>query len=77
MKSDKTLNENSNVLNERELPDNYPVYCDFLYVCDGKIIKSDIQGTVRDLKRDLREYYKLDAIIIKNCDTEGRRKINY
>ena len=66
---------NENNLNERVLEDDYPVYWDYLYVCDGKVIKSDIQGTVKDLKKDLRSYYKLEAKEITTCDIEGRRKL--
>ena len=63
------------VLNETELENDYPVNWDYLYVCDGKVVKSDIQGTVADLKRDLRSHYKLDAKVITTCDIEGRRKL--
>jgi hypothetical protein len=64
------------VLNEKELENDYPVYWDYLYVCDGKVVKSDVQGTVADLKRDLRSHYKLEAKVITNCDIEGRRKLS-
>ena len=63
------------ILNEQELPNDYPVYWDYLYVCDGKVIKSDIQGNVAELKRDLRHNFKLEAKIITTCDIEGRRKL--
>jgi hypothetical protein len=63
------------VLNETELENDYPVYWDYLYVCDGKVVKSDIQGTVADLKRDFRSHYKLEAKVITTCDIEGRRKL--
>ncbi len=63
------------VLSENELENDYPVYWDYLYVCDGKVVKSDIQGTVADLKRDLRSHRKLEAKIITTCDIEGRRKL--
>ena len=63
------------ILNEQELPNDYPVNWDYLYVCDGKLIKSDIQGTVAELKRDLRLHHRLEAHIITNCDIEGRRKL--
>lgn len=52
---------------ERELPNDYPVYWDYLYVADGKVIRSDIQGTVAELKRDV------GAQVITSCDIEGRR----
>jgi hypothetical protein len=63
------------VLNETELENDYPVYWDYLYVCDGKVVKSDVQGTIADLKRDLRSHYKLEAKVITTCDIEGRRKL--
>lgn len=62
-------------LNEYELPNDYPVYWDYLYVCDGKVIRSDIEGTVADLKRSLRNYNKLEAKVITNCDISGRQKL--
>jgi hypothetical protein len=63
------------VLSEHELDDDYPVYFNYLYVCDGKVIRSDIQGTVKKLKTDLRTHLKLEAKIITNCDIEGRQKL--
>jgi hypothetical protein len=53
-------------LKERVLPDDYPVHYDYLYVADGKVVRSDIQGTIRHLKRDL------NAKEITNCDIFGR-----
>lgn len=35
------------------LNDDYPVYYDYMYMADDTPVRSDIQGTVRDLKRDL------------------------
>lgn len=38
----------------KKLPDDYPIYADYLYIIDNnEVIKSDIYGTVLDLKRDL------------------------
>jgi len=63
-------------LNENLLPDDYPIHGDYLYVCDGKVIRCDLMsGTVRDLKMDLRSHYKLEALIIKSCDIVGRQKM--
>lgn len=63
-------------LNENLLPDDYPVYGDYLYVCDGKVIRCDLtSGTIADLKRDFRNHYKLEAKEIINCDIAGRQKI--
>jgi hypothetical protein len=53
-------------LNENILEDGYPVYYDYAYVADDKVIRSDIQGTVADLKR----IYKYKEI--KNCDIINR-----
>ena len=59
-------------LNESPLPDSYLVYPDYLYVCDGKVIRSDIKGNVADLKRDLREHFGLKAEQICSCDLSGK-----
>ena len=53
-------------LKERELEDEYPVFPLYLYVADGKVIQSNIEGTVADLKR------KFNAKTITNCDIGGR-----
>jgi hypothetical protein len=66
----------SEELEEPILDDDYPVYGNYLYVCDGKVIRSDVFGTVADLKRDLRSYYKLDAKEIRRCDIAGRQKLS-
>lgn len=54
-------------LSERTLEDDYPVFCGYWYVVDGKPKESDISGTVAVLK----DYLK--AKEIKNCDIVGRR----
>lgn len=64
------------MLNERVLEDNFPVYWDYLYVVDGKVIRSDIQGTVKDLKHDLRKNFSIEATEVKSCDMEGRSKLH-
>jgi hypothetical protein len=56
----------SKELDEPILPDDYPVYCGYAYVADGMVILSDIQGTVRNLKRDAK------AKEIRRCDMNGR-----
>lgn len=53
-------------LNEPILADDYPVYCGYLYVADGKVVSSDIQGTAGRLKA----YLKADEI--RRCDMVGR-----
>lgn len=54
---------------ELPLDDDYPVYWDYVYLVDGKMVRSDIQGTVRDLKRATK------ATEIRNCDIFERRKL--
>lgn len=57
-------------LNEPVLPDDYPVYGDYLYVADGKVIRSDLHGaTVSRLKRSL------GAAEIRRCDITGRQAL--
>lgn len=53
-------------LDEPILDDGYKVYGDYLYVADGKVIRSDVFGTVRDLKR------ATGAKEIRRCDMAGR-----
>lgn len=61
-------------LNEKELPNDYPVYYGYLYRVDGKLIESDVRGTVATLKDDL--YNKgISCNVVKNFDREGTRKL--
>jgi len=60
---------------EKILNDDYPVYWDYIYLCDSIPVKSDIKGTIKDLKRDLREFYKLPALEIRNCDIMKRSEL--
>ena len=56
-------------LNEPLLGNDYPVYADYLYVADGKVIRSHLHGaTVWHLKRDL------GAKEIRRCDIYGRQQ---
>ena len=53
---------------ETVLPDDYPIYADYLYVADGKVHRSDWYNcTVRDLKN--REGFKE----IRRCNIAERR----
>jgi hypothetical protein len=51
---------------EYVLDDNYPVNWDFIYIADNDIIRSNIKGTVLDLKRDTK------AKEIRRCDIVKR-----
>lgn len=54
---------------ERMLPDDYPIYGDYLYVVDGEVYRSDYHGiTAGELKR------RLGAKEIRNCDIYERRR---
>jgi hypothetical protein len=51
------------------LPDDYPVYGDYLYVADGKLYRSDWHGiNVRQLRN--REGFKE----VRRCNIEARRQ---
>lgn len=55
-------------LDEPILADDYPIYADYLYVADGKVVRSDWHGiTARELKRHL------GAAELRRCDIYGRR----
>ena len=55
-------------LNEPLLPDDYPIYADFLYVADGKVIRSDWHGITA------RQFKGREGITeLRRCDIEGRR----
>ena len=45
---DKTRKLDGVMDGETVLNDNYPVYGDYLYVADEKVVRSDVFGTVRD-----------------------------
>jgi hypothetical protein len=54
-------------LDEPILPDDYPIYGDYLYVVDGKVYRSDWHDiTVGDLKR-----YE-NCSEVRRCDIVGR-----
>lgn len=57
-------------LSEGILPDDYPIYGDYLYVVDGKVIRSDWHGIT------VREYKASEGVSeIRRCDIEGRRAL--
>ena len=56
-------------LNEPVLADDYPIFADYWYVCDGKPYRSDWHGiTVAQLKRNER------FSEVRRCDLAGRRE---
>lgn len=59
-------------MKEKELADDYPVYYDYCYVLNGNtVVRSDVQGTVLNLKRDL-ESQGIKVLSISSCDIAGR-----
>jgi hypothetical protein len=60
----------SEKLNEPILEDNYPVYCGYAYVADGKPVSSPVEGTVKRLKLALK------ATEIRRCDLVGRAALS-
>lgn len=62
---------------ESILPDDYPVYWDYLYVAeqkDGthKVIRSDIKGTIKHLKHDIFLLTGFTPPNIYNCKLVAR-----
>ena len=53
---------------ETVLPDDYPVYLEYVYIADLKIIRSDLQGTVADLK------IETGAKEIRRCDLFAKER---
>jgi hypothetical protein len=66
IKREITMNS-TRELNEPVLPDDYPIYADYFYVADGKVIRGDWHRIdVKQLK------LKLKANEIRRCDFVGR-----
>jgi len=62
----------SKTYKEEILPDDWNgVNWDYLYVADGKVIRSDIKGTIADLKRDLKKR-GISCNVITTCDIYAR-----
>lgn len=59
---------------ENVLTDDYPVFWNYIYLCDQKPIRSDVKGSVLDLKRDLQSL-GYEAKEIRNCDIFARQKL--
>ena len=57
-------------LDEPILEDDYPVYYGYVYVADGKVKRSDIEGNVARLKAYLK------ATEIRRCDIFGRKRMS-
>ena len=54
-------------LRERELENDYPIYCGYLYVVDDRPWKAPEEMTVGELKK------RGNFSSVKNCDIEGRK----
>ena len=55
---------------ECPLEDDYPVFYGHTYVIDhngGLVIISQIQGTIKDLKKDIRDSTNIEFTTIYNC----------
>jgi hypothetical protein len=62
------MSANTQFPNEDILPDDYPIYGDYLYVADGKVYRSDWHGiTAAQLKA--REKFKE----LRRCNIAARR----
>ena len=51
---------------ERELDDDYPIFCGYWYVADGNPVQSEIQGTAEELRGVLK------CERLESFDTVGR-----
>ena len=61
-------------LNEPVLGDDYPVNWDYFYLINGKIFRSDVKGTVSNLRRNYFDVMKVKAEEVKRYDIGGRRE---
>lgn len=52
---------------EQLIQNDFPVNWDYLYIIDGRVWRSDVQGTILTLKRDL-----LNQGLIDSIDVEAR-----
>lgn len=61
---------------EHPLADDYPVYWNYRYVVAKNgvfnVVMSDIQGTVKELRRDLSKKYGFNVGEIFSCDLKSR-----
>lgn len=55
---------------ESIMDDNHNIFIGYLYVCDGRVVKSHMEGKVRDLK------LTLNVKEVKTCDIFGRKLMN-
>ena len=60
------VNDGSIFDSESILDDSYPIYADYLYVADGRVVRSDVQGSVRTLRHVLK------ATEIRRCNIFAR-----
>lgn len=58
-------------MEERELPDNYPVYAGFFYVINNRVWQSPISTTVQTIKNRLA-FEGLQVTSFKSCDIMAR-----
>jgi hypothetical protein len=57
-------------LREPILPDDYTIYADYLYVADGKVVRSDFHGiSARRFKA------AIGVTELRRCDIAGRSRM--
>jgi len=66
----KTQAQEGEGLDEPVLPDDYPIYADYLYVADGRVVRSDWHGITA---RQFRNH--LGATELRRCDIYGRKAL--
>lgn len=57
-------------LDEPILPDDYPIYGNYLYVADGKVVMSDYHDITAKQFKEINGFTEL-----RRCDIFGRRKL--
>ncbi len=60
-------NRLAKTLNEPILPDDYPIYGDYLYVADGEVIRSEYHNVSA---RELKQW--MGVTELRRCDITGR-----
>lgn len=65
-------------LDEPILKDDYPVYCGYCYVGDGKVVISPVSGSVAQLKLwlNLKEVRRCDIVGRQNQAEEKKKAFN-
>lgn len=59
------------ILKERELDNEHPMFAGYMYVVEGKVVRSKVNISVGDFKK------QTNVKSVKNCDIGGRNLWEY